>query len=596
MTLLPLGSSHRKGSPASHLSKSQVGVAAACLILSTVLTLGIYSSRGDAAVLNKEDLFRSLTSSPLTDEQKILHVLNRLAFGHRPGDVHRVKAIGVAAYISRQLNPESIDDSAVEERLKPLETVRMTSRDLAEKFPPPGQARRRQPPNRSIEEKKEGAAAERQEIDPEARKAMEGMRKVAMELSQAKILRATYSERQLLEVMTDFWFNHFNVFIGKGADRILTTEYEREVIRPNALGNFHALLAATAKSPAMLFYLDNWMSVDPNAKPPEFLMQARFRRMRSALGEEAAKQALARAKAPRGLNENYARELMELHTLGVDGRYTQKDVSEVARCFTGWTLRNPRQGGGFQFVSFLHDNGEKTVLGVKIPAGGGIKDGEMVLEVLSNDPSTARFVSTKLCRRFVSDIPPESLVKRCADTFLKTKGDIRQVLSTIFTSPEFYSKEAYRAKTKKPFELVVSALRATGVEMSVPPPRLFLSLRTMGEMLYGCQPPTGFADTADAWINTGALLERMNFATALASGKIPGLRIGIEKPEYSDARIADLVPKFAQAILCDVPAKDFVKTVQRQVEMAHSEGNLDSRQRVSTIAALIIGSPEFQRR
>jgi uncharacterized protein (DUF1800 family) len=542
--------------------------------------------------LNREDLNRSLAASPLTEEQKVLHVLNRLAFGPRPGDIEKVKFVGLEAYIARQLNPGGIDDSALEKRLEPLETTRMDSRELAQAFPRPGLARKRNSGKKNNEngsELEEGASGtEQREMDPAARKAMQGMRKVAVELSQAKILRAVYSERQLQEVMTDFWFNHFNVFIGKGADRILTTDYERDVIRPKALGKFHDLLLATAKSPAMLFYLDNWMSADPNAKVQEGMQRGRFRRARSAPGDDAASQAPARAKRPRGLNENYARELLELHTLGVDGGYRQKDVIEVARCFTGWTLRNPRQGGGFQFVNFLHDNGEKIVLGKKVPAGEGMKDGLTVLEMVSNHPSTAHFISTKLCRRFVSDHPPESLVKRCADTFLKTDGDIREVLATIFSAPEFYSEEAYRAKTKKPFELVSSALRATGAEMMVPPPRILFSLRTMGEMLYGCQPPTGYPDAAEAWINTGALLERVNFATALASGRLPGVRVSLDEQQN--------VPSLARALLYDIPGEEFVSNLQRELEKAAPDKALGSRQRVTMAASLILGSPEFQKR
>ncbi len=431
-----------------------------------------------AREFNENHLARVLASSSLTPEQQIEQVLNRLCFGPRPGDVERVKSMGIATFISRQLNPESIEDAGLTGRLTGLRTTSMNAGELADA------------------ERAERTAAQ---ADGKPSKPAPGIvQREVLELQQAKLLRAVYSDRQLLEVMTDFWFNHFNVFIGKGADRILVGDYERNVIRPHALGKFRDLLSATATSPAMLFYLDNWLSVDPNI--------------------DWAKRQPNRPR--RGLNENYARELMELHTLGVDGGYTQKDVTEVARCFTGWTIRNPGQGGGFVYVDSLHDNGEKVVLGARIPAGGGIRDGLSVVDLLANHPSTAHFISYELCRKFVSDQPPRSLVRRCAATFRKSDGDIRQVLETIFSSPEFYSPEAYRAKIKTPFELVASALRATAAE-TMAPPVLFGMLRNMGELLYGCQPPTGYPDTAEAWISTDSLLARMNFASLLASGRIP---------------------------------------------------------------------------
>jgi uncharacterized protein (DUF1800 family) len=547
----------------------------ACLVI-ICLTCFAAVAPGDAsATLNERELAKALASSRLTQEQQILHVLNRLGYGPRPGDIKNVKTLGLAEYISRQLEPERIDDSALTQRLERLETIQMSSSQLAALYP-----RRPQPPQQRPDMNDEEA----QKRMAEQRQEMRGVRKIGLELQQAKILRATYSERQLQEVMADFWFNHFNVFIGKGADRVLTTEYDREVIRANALSNFRELLAASAKSPAMLFYLDNWMSIDPNAKLPERLNRARFPMAPNARNKPQ-KPAPKRA---RGLNENYARELMELHTLGVDGGYTQKDVTEVARCFTGWTMRNPQGGGSFQFVNMLHDNGEKTVLGKTIPAGGGMKDGELVIEMLANHPSTASFISTKLCRRFVSDTPPEALVKRCAEKFQKTGGDIRQVLAVIFTSPEFYSPEAYRAKVKKPLELVVSALRATSAE-TVAPPSISVSLRSMGEMLYGCQPPTGYPDTADAWVNTGALLERMNFATALANGDLAGTRMRLGNIESKDT--AGLIAKVSRELLQENPKPAFISGIQKQLEAAESGNN-----NVATIAGLILGSPEFQRR
>ncbi len=361
---------------------------------------------------------------------------------------------------------------------------------------------------------------------------------------QQKMIRAVYSERQLQEVLSDFWYNHFNIFWPKGADKILTTDYEMSAIRPHTLGKFEDLLLATAKSPAMMFYLDNFQSSSPDAKLPGrggLGQQGRFQRrgLFGGLGQRNDQQMSAdqqqRAQAIQqfkkrkpGINENYARELMELHTLGVEGGYTQKDVQEVARCFTGWTIVQPRKGGGFIFRPFMHDDGEKMVLGHKIPAGGGMKDGEMVIDILAHHPSTAKFISTKLVRRFVSDNPPPALVDRVTQVYMKSDGDIREMLRTIFTSPEFYSKEAYRAKIKSPFELAVSAIRAVGGDMSN---TLMVTqfISKMGQPLYRYQPPTGYPDKAEQWVNTGALLERLNFGLALSSNKLRGTTVDLKR-------------------------------------------------------------------
>jgi uncharacterized protein (DUF1800 family) len=394
---------------------------------------------------------------------------------------------------------------------------------------------------------------------------------VVNELQQAKILRAAYSERQLEEVMTDFWFNHFNVFLNKGADRFLTTAYERDVIRAHSLGKFKDLLVATAKSPAMLFYLDNWQSVGPKSfaaerGPRQVNQQARTQRR--SLGKQAgfpqfpgmpqtrSQRGVARtpssassgvARTPSsandqqemqaetqqqlppappqqrraGLNENYGRELMELHTLGVDGGYTQKDVTEAAKVFTGWTIRNPRLGGDFQFNDRFHEPGSKFVLGHEIKDGGE-SEGMQLLDLLSRQPATAKFISKKLAMRFVSDAPPQALVDRMADTFLKTDGDIREVLRTMFHSPEFWAPDVYRAKVKTPFEFVVSAIRATGVDVQNAMP-FVQTLNQLGMPLYQMQPPTGYSMKAEAWVNSAALLGRMNFALRLAAGRMPGV-------------------------------------------------------------------------
>jgi uncharacterized protein (DUF1800 family) len=295
-------------------------------------------------------------------------------------------------------------------------------------------------------------------------------------------------------------------------------------------GKFRDLLEADAKSPAMLFYLDNWMSADPHGPhaqvPPPHVVRGPFGPM---LVQPPPRMPAQNPNAPKGLNENYARELMELHTLGVDGGYTQHDVTEVARCFTGWTIDKPRAGGGFIFRPALHDEGQKIVLGHVIKAGGGQSDGERVLDILAKHPSTARFVATALVRRLVSDTPPLELVDRAAKRFQETDGDLREVTRTILTSPEFLAADAVNAKLKTPFEFLVSAMRATGADVQDALP-LVRTLQQLGMPLYQCQPPTGYKDTADAWVNTGALVDRMNFAVRLANQRVNGTSIAVNEP------------------------------------------------------------------
>ena len=449
-----------------------------------------------------------LTAAPGSDtDAAIVHLLNRIAYGPAAGDVDRVRALGIDRYIDQQLHPERIDDGALRARLQPLTTLTMSSRELASKY--------EQPLLEARKDRKQGDG----EPSEMQKMAQQGANGVLMELAQQKILRAVYSERQLEAVLTDFWFNHFNVDARKGPDRFLLTEYEREVIRPHVFGKFRDLLGATAKSPAMLFYLDNWMSADPNGPhvPP---------RAAARMAQSEPK----RPNAPKGLNENYGRELMELHTLGVDGGYTQKDVTEVARAFTGWSIDRPREGGGFRFQPRLHDPGEKIVLGHTIKAGGGESDGERVLDILAEHPSTARFIATKLARRFVSDNPPQSLIDRAAARFRGTDGDLREVVRTILTSKEFQSAEAYAAKAKTPLEFLASALRTAGTDIRDGRPYL-RAMQELGMPLYQCQPPTGYADTTDAWINTGALVARMNVATRIAAGD-QALALKLGSPEF----------------------------------------------------------------
>ena len=518
----------------------------------------------------------AISGSPATfpkDDRAIAHVLGRVGFGPRPGDVERVRSVGIQRYIDEQLHPERINDAAVSARLAGLTTIGMSSRQIAEQYELPQlQARQR----RKADAKEADAAAGdgKQPPDPVQQRA----NSVMVELSEQKLLRAVYSERQLQEVLTDFWFNHFNVDARKGPTRFMLTEYERDVIRPHVLGHFRDLLGATAKSPAMLFYLDNWMSADPSGPHPvrPFDAGRPFQRRlrgpeRPALhGPETDRPALQGAaqgkNAPRGLNENYGRELMELHTLGVDGGYTQKDVTEVARAFTGWTIDRPRQGGDFTFNARIHDPGQKVVLGHTISAGGGESDGEQVLDILAKHPSTATFIAAKLVRRFVSDTPPPALVERVAARFRETDGDLREVTRTILMSPEFLSPDSYRAKTKTPFEFVVSALRATGASVDDARP-LVREVQQLGMPLYMCQPPTGYKDTADAWVNTGALVSRMNLALRLASGQVRGTSID----SSTELHLTGEVSETTRA------------TIARATEPPK-------------MLALTLGAPEFQRR
>ncbi len=464
-------------------------------------------------------------------------------------------------------------------RLAGFDTLALNSRAIAKDYYLPVQEAKRKAQlankNNPANSNTNAAADAQPAKEPRTPEQMEMARKqreVLVELSDQKILRAAYSDRQLEEVMTDFWFNHFNVFAGKGPTQEYLTAYERDVIRPHVLGKFRDLLGATAKSPAMLFYLDNWQSVDPQAADrlaAEREMRAqragRFGFMRPPQNPNGANQ--QKQQPRRGLNENYGREIMELHTLGVDGGYTQQDVINVARAFTGWTIDQPRQGGSFHFEPRFHDDREKIVLGHKLRAGGGESDGDQVLDILARHPSTAQFIATKLVRRFVSDTPPPALVERAAKTFRDTDGNIREVVRTIVTSPEFFAADAYRAKVKTPFEFVVSAVRATGADVADATP-LVQAVRQLGMPLYMCQPPTGYVDRAEAWVNTGALLNRMNFALQLVSGHMRAVQPGTGS--VSAALAGDL-------------------SVTTAATIAKAS---DPKQ----VAALTLGSPEFQRR
>jgi uncharacterized protein (DUF1800 family) len=554
-------------------------------------------------------------------------------------------------WIEQQLNPQSINDAALTARLEHFPTLSMSTANLLKAYPPPQEAAKRA--GLTIEEYRKQQQAQRQErmqvrqtslksnalmdSGPMASNSMsnpqmpaansankqpplpprlediDGLQRVGAELALAKMDRAVYSERQLDVVMANFWMNHFNVFEGKGADRWLLTAYERDTIQPHAIGKFKDLLGATAKSPAMLFYLDNWQSIDPQANEQmQNEIAAKRKEFQAFLGRiyplnlgppfppPATQPPKTAPQARRGLNENYGRELMELHTLGVDGGYTQKDVTEVARAFTGWTIRTPRRDAEFYFAERLHDNGVKTVLGHTIHAGG-MKDGEEVLDLLAHHPSTAKFISLKLARHFVSDQPSQALVDRMAKAFLDSDGDIRAVLHTMIYSPEFWSRNAYRTKIKTPFELIVSTVRALGLNLDEPIPLVQWSAR-IGEPLYQCEPPTGYSDKAEAWVNTGALLNRMNFALALAGNRIPGVRPDLEGllgPEaHSNPQQA--LDQAIHVFLGGAVSQQSRETLEAKMHDPQVlRASLDDPVRqvdLGMVAGLVLGSPEFQRR
>jgi uncharacterized protein (DUF1800 family) len=531
--------------------------------------ISVYARKSTEASVQNAALFRQ----PISRDQKVEHALNRLSFGARPGDVQQVRSLGLKKWIDLQLHPERIPENpSLAAKLRPLDTLNMSTAKMLQNYPSRQQVKQMvagklpfpdDPDKRMmvdrlvarLEGKKDEdgskprapelaallapeqlrvlrTGAPQQKLDlfasfPPDRQdqllesmgqgmrlqlfaaAPPGLRRriqsangpqsvVAQDLMAAKLFRAVYSNRELEEVLADFWYNHFNVFVEKGADRYLVTAYERDAIRPHVLGKFEDLLRATAQSPAMLFYLDNWESASP--------------------------QSPAAQRRKLGLNENYGRELLELHTLGVDGGYTQKDVTEVARCFTGWSIKQPQRLAEFEFNPKMHDEGEKTVLGVRIPAGGGIGDGFRVLHLLAHHPSTARFISRQLAQRFVADDPPQTLVNRMADTFLRKDGDLRAVLKTMFDSPEFWSRGAYRSKMKSPLEMVASSLRALNADLDFTS-GLDNQLNQLGEPLYRKLEPTGYSNSGRDWLNSAGLLARMNFSVALVNNKVPGVKV-----------------------------------------------------------------------
>jgi uncharacterized protein (DUF1800 family) len=584
---------------------------------------------GSLPIFTSRKVRGHLPITQLTEDEAILHALNRLAYGPRPGDLKRLRQMGLEKWIDQQLHPESIDDSELDARLEKYPTLGMSSAQLLREFPRPDQASGQTGLNR------QGFRAEQQQrrretiaqvigtgdenIDKAQQQLakVEGPNRIVVELSMAKLDRAVYSGRQLEAVMEDFWFNHFNVFANKAEDKWLITSYVRDAIRPNTMTKFQDLLIATAKSPAMLFYLDNWQSVDPAAfEQSQQEMAVRRDRYQGIFAYGFPPQPGTfpgwdarsllpfgrppRQKQERGLNENYGREVMELHTVGVDAGFTQQDVIGMANCLTGWTIRDPRKEPEYVFKPEFHARGEKIVLGHRFDYGGE-RDGEEALKMLANDPHTAKFISTELARRFVSDDPPRSLVERMAKNYEKTRGDIRSVLRTMIYSPEFWSRDSYRAKVKTPFEVVASTARALHADVSVSLP-LVEWVGRMGEPLFLCQPPTGYSDRSETWVNTGALLNRLNFALAFAGDHMPGAKLDLTTMFGKDA---SLEPRVALFRALDIFLDGQVSAGTRQtLESRMSDPQIFHRRlddpanevNQGLIAGLVLGAPEFEQR
>jgi uncharacterized protein (DUF1800 family) len=714
-----------------------------------------------AAAINRS---ATRSTQQIQGQERVLHALNRFTFGPRPGDVAALQAIGVRRWFEQQLNPSSIDDSALEERLEMFPAMKMREAELKERYPSPQMLRqiiaRNEPlPSdpvehaiyadetafyktakakqeekktaatqdgdmgdgemmspamaKSAEGTKDKAALPGDDVDPsipsmarheeqfysgleavkiinlppdermrrilamppkeliafrrslsraelaeaadgltplqrETLAALQGSPKmIGAELLQTRMLRDVYSERQLEAVMTDFWLNHFNVYIKKNQNEpYLLPAFERDVIRPHALGKFEDLLVATAMSPAMLMYLDNFQSIGPDSQAA---------RNGGRLAKVAQNPQVKQALKDRGLNENYARELMELHTLGVQCEvsadrpvsmldkscgqgYTQQDVTQVAKVLTGWTIDQPFRSGGFQFEERRHEPGSKTVLGKTIRENGEL-EGLQVLHMLATSPATAKLISTQLAVRFVSDTPPQALVERMATAFAASDGDIKTVLRTMFDSPEFWSPEVYRAKVKTPEEFVISAVRASGVEVKNAIP-LTQALDKLGMPFYGMQTPNGYSWMAEPWVNTGDLVSRMNFALGLSSDRIQGVQThwsrlleeawaGAEPVTLSSGSVNDAATvkekKLEMTLMGQAVSERTRSTVLRQFQdqtlQQQAAKNFPIRpnefepmaqvlnpamhdqqihppldREAATMAGLLLGSPEFQRR
>lgn len=497
------------------------------------------------------------TADPLTPEQQALHVLDRLAYGPRPGDLARVEAMGIDRYIDRQLAPNTIPENPdLQRQLADLQTLGMSPVALFDRYEPHPILGKRPSPD-------------------EAKAIRRSARIVVQQAVKARLLRATESNRQLQQVMTEFWFNHFNIFVGKGLDRIWIGSFEEQAIRPHALGHFRDLLEATAKHPAMLFYLDNWQNTAPGSP--------------GARGKE------------QGINENYAREVMELHTLGVDGGYTQADVIALAHIFTGWglprglRLERASLDGGFYFDPRRHDYGTKVFLGRTIQ-GAGMAEGEEALDMLARSPATAKHLAFELAQYFVADQPDPALVDALAKRYLETDGDIREVLRTLFKSPQFWDPKTAGRKFKTPYQYVISSIRLADVPLVNVRP-VAGALVQLGMPLYGYQTPDGYKNTRDAWLNPDAMTRRLSFATALGAGQA---RIDRPPPQENGA-LADLRggPAMAATPVSASPPRplDYNRLIRAL------GGHLSATTEAAIAAAppqlraaLVLGSPEFMNR
>lgn len=626
----------------------------------------------------------------LTERQAAAHLLSRFTFGATPNEIDYVVNKGLDKWLAEQLEANLPDDT-LQQKLAPYETLTMSNEAIVTTFPQPGQVLR-MAIKEGIIDKDSAKTADKKEYKNQIAALMQKngykpQQELYRQLINQKILRAAYSNNQLQEVLTNFWFNHFNVSLTKNECGHFVTAYERDVIRPNVLGKFETLLLATAKSPAMLLYLDNAKSVANDNSPVNPRLAALYAKKLqgmqmtdSNMQQITTMDKFQKVKKAQGLNENYAREIMELHTLGVDGGYTQQDVTNAAKVLTGWALyptlnayggdaakklidrfgeeKLIKQGfvrdGDFMFNANKHDKTEKVVLGQTFAANGGYDEGLKLIEMLAHNKATANFISKKLAVRFVNDNPSKTLVDKMAKTFLEKEGDIKQVLVTMVNAPEFWDKDALREKTKSPFELAISAVRSLNADIKLPF-QLYTWISKMGERMYYYQAPTGFPDKGQYWINTGSLLNRMNFGLALASQRIPGITFSLaalnnnHEPESSEAalniysnilmpernldetikRLTPLIndpelnkkiaaaanktpaPQTAntetmagddmmmtsnvmdkQKTVIERPGKKYAPNVSMQQMM----GNAGNNSMLSQVTGIIIGSPEFQRK
>lgn len=598
----------------------------------------------------------------LTDRQAAAHLISRFTYGATPDQVDEVVKQGLEKWFADQLQAEQKDDQ-LNELLKNNDAVHLTNSEIVNSYVKGGQLLRMAIKDGVIEkdaiDKTDKKSYKNQLEAYMKEKGLKPEKDLIRQFINQKVLRSVYSNNQLQEVMTEFWFNHFNVSFTKNDCGLFIPVYERETIRPNSMGKFENLLMSTAKSPAMLMYLDNFSSTGENTEQLKLQQQRAMRQKKNG-----AKDKPAQPKKVKGLNENYAREIMELHTLGVDGGYSQKDVTEAARVLTGWTVypmgkngygsgmnkmiekvgeakledRGFVHDGDFLFTPNRHDDKEKIVLGKKFAADGGYEEGEKLIQLLAHHPSTAKFISKKLAIRFVNDNPPQSLVDKLADTFTKKNGDIKELLIALVSSPEFWSSGSLREKTKSPFELTIATVRSLDAEVKQPA-ALSDWVTRMGQKMYYYQAPTGFPDKGQYWINTGSLLNRMNFGLAFANGKVSGVSfdlLGLNKNHEPESAVAAL----STYIKLMMPERDPEETIKRLTpllndpelekkidkaadqtppstsnnrmdtsavakenqlladadESVKHKTKMDDKYQLSQVIGIIIGSPEFQRR